>query len=81
MNAWRTYDEPLSNNERSEKVNLLEGYFKRNYDLKGKDWIKSLPEYERKAFIRYIQQLSDHGRMGGKARARNANRDELGRFI
>lgn len=56
--------------------------FKRRYNsLTGKDWIRSVLPEDRRAFVHIGMQAHDYGRLGGKARARTARRDEKGRFI
>ena len=60
---------------------LPAGYFKDRYPdiLDGSDWVRKLPEWERKAFAQYGLQHADHGRLGGVARAKTAVRIK-GRF-
>lgn len=57
----------------------LHGYFKEKYGpLSGQDWLKSLPEWERKAFSEMGWRASEYGRAGGKARASTARRVPAG---
>lgn len=60
----------------------LEGYFIQNYGpLKGRDWLRRLPKWERSALSRVAWSASDYGKSGGVARAQTALRDRRGRFI
>ena len=53
----------------------LKDYFVRNYGpLKGSDWLKDIPEWERQAFSYVGRSAADWGRLGGQARARTAKR-------
>jgi len=57
----------------------LTGYFTRTYGpLTGSDWLRYLPEWERKAFSETGWRASDYGRIGGKVRARTAKRVPAG---
>ncbi len=60
----------------------LKGYFKRTYGpLKGRTWLKGIPEQEQKAFAHIGRHMCLHGRMGGAVRAQTAQRDNRGRFL
>lgn len=59
----------------------LKGIFKARYpQLSGVDWVRRIEPEDRKAFIEIGMQAWDYGRMGGKARAKTARRDQRGRF-
>lgn len=62
-----------------EEIDLT-GVFKNRYELKGQDWVRSLPEEDRKFFVHIGMMHNDYGRMGGIARAKTGARDERGRF-
>lgn len=65
----------------SDNNESLSGYFIEHYSpLEGRDWIRSIPDYERQAFARVGFAASGYGVNGGKARAREAERDWKGRF-
>lgn len=49
--------------------------------LKGKDWLRHIPAEDRQAFSYIGRMAANHGKMGGIARARTANRDYRGRFM
>jgi len=49
--------------------------------LKGRDWIKTLPDEDKKVFIQIGLEAGDHGRLGGIARAETAKRDRRGHFV
>jgi hypothetical protein len=55
--------------------------FKNFSGLRGKDWLRSLPDEDRKAFSWIGIKESGFGRLGGKARAAQAKRDSRGRFL
>lgn len=56
------------------------GLFK-DYKLHGRNWLTTLGK-EEKSFFNYLGcAYNDHGRMGGKARAKTALRDKRGRFL
>jgi hypothetical protein len=55
--------------------------FKSRYILKGKDWIKSISEEDKRAFIQIGFKHSDYGRKGGLHRAKFGKRDGKGRFV
>lgn len=55
--------------------------FKSRYNLKGKDWINRVSLDDKKAFIEIGMAHNQHGRLGGIQRAKNAKRDNKGRFI
>ena len=60
----------------------LSGYFSKNYGpLKGSDWIRRIPVYERQALSYVGRVASNHGKSGGVARAATAKRDAKGRFV
>ncbi len=64
------------------KTTIYPDLFKRNYpELKGKNWLLSVSEEDRKAFIRLGFTHSDYGRKGGNVRAKTAQRDYRGRFV
>ncbi len=46
----------------------------------GRDWLRRIPQDDRKAFARIGMEAHNYGRQGGKARAANAKRDQKGRF-
>ncbi|MEI6415742.1 MAG: hypothetical protein WCP34_15990 [Pseudomonadota bacterium] len=46
----------------------------------GKDWVKNLPEQDKRVFIEIGLQAAEHGHLGGIARAKTARRDHKGRF-
>ena len=54
--------------------------FKSRYILKGKDWIRTIEPDDRKVFVELGMKHSEYGRLGGKARAKTAKRDQRGRF-
>mgnify|MGYP006935520912 CR=1 FL=1 len=55
--------------------------FKKRYQaLHGKDWLRRIEPDDKAAFVRLGMEAHDYGRMGGKARAESAKRDEKGRF-
>lgn len=54
--------------------------FKSRYDLKGKDWIKTISPEDRLAFVQIGFKHSDFGRKGGLKRAKTGKRDSRGRF-
>jgi hypothetical protein len=57
------------------------GLFKsRGYELRGKDWIRTVAPEDRAAFVDLGLQFADHGRSGGIARAQTGIRDLKGRF-
>jgi len=76
-------------NQKSERQpSVLNGYFKRNFPdlLEGSDWIRNIPDDDRRALAHIGYLLSGLGsprfqKKAGKARARDARRDEKGRFI
>jgi hypothetical protein len=60
----------------------LQGYFTANYaPLRGSDWLRRLPDWERQAFSRIGRTYALYGHLGGVARAHTALRDTKGRFI
>lgn len=60
---------------------IPEGYFKKNYDLQGSNWLRSVSVEDRQAFSHIGRSCAEHGRLGGVARAASAQRDHLGRFM
>lgn len=59
----------------------LSGLFKAKYGkLEGKDWIRKIDPEDARVLITVGLREMDFGRMGGKARAALAIRDERGRF-
>jgi hypothetical protein len=63
-----------------EKVSL-EGMFKKFQPLEGHDWLRRIPAEDREVFSWIGRTFHNHGKMGGKARARTANRCKCGKFI
>lgn len=51
-----------------------------SYQKTGSDWIRRLEPEDLKAFIELGMRSWDYGKLGGKARAKSAQRDEKGRF-
>lgn len=62
-------------------VEIPDGYFKNRYNLKGKDWLRMIPEEEKDIFVHCGLQNAGYGKLGGRARAATAKRDKRGRFI
>lgn len=62
-------------------LTIPKGYFKKNYRLHGRDWLRSVSVEDRQAFAHVGQSCAEYGRRGGQARAANARRDHLGRFM
>lgn len=57
------------------------GMFKRRYPvLRGRDWIRTVDSDDLQAFTAIGAEHFEYGRMGGRARAQAAYRDERGRF-
>jgi hypothetical protein len=56
------------------------GLFQRYQPLQGRDWVKNLPDEDRRVFVDIGLQAADHGKLGGVARAAEAQRDNHGRF-
>ena len=55
--------------------------FKSRYQLAGRrDWIRVLDPEDLIVFIRIGLAAADYGRLGGRARAATAKRDNRGRF-
>ena len=56
--------------------------FKNRYPkLKGRDWIKKIDPEDKQVFISIGMTHNQHGKLGGKHRAKNGLRDKRGRFI
>lgn len=63
-------------------MSSLVNYFKEKYaPLKGREWLKTLPKWEQKAFAQYGRSHAMHGVLGGTARAQTARRGPDGRFL
>lgn len=55
--------------------------FKNKYPtLRGRDWVRRLPDEDLQVFIDLGMRAWDYGRVGGRARAATATRDWQGRF-
>ncbi len=54
--------------------------FKQKYQLKGKNWVKTIEPDDLKVFIDIGMRFNDYGRMGGKVRGKTGKRDRRGRF-
>lgn len=62
-------------------MQIPEGYYSENFGpLTGRDWVRGLPEEERRAFARVGFAASGYGVLGGLKRAATAKRDRRGRF-
>lgn len=59
----------------------IAGCLKRKYELRGRDWLRTLPAYERQAFSGVGRFYAQHGHLGGVVRAATAKRDGRGRFM
>lgn len=56
--------------------NLFQSY----YPLKGKDWIRSIPQDDRRVFVDIGMQANDHGRLGGLAVLQKYGREHFARL-
>ena len=60
----------------------LTGAFKAKYpNLYGRDWLRLVDVEDQRVFIEFGLKCGDHGRLGGKARAKHGKRNEKGRYI
>lgn len=62
-------------------LTIPKGYFKQQYQLEGSDWLRRVSDEDRRAFSHIGRSRGEYGRKGGQARAANARRDHLGRFV
>lgn len=61
---------------------MYDNMFKNKYPmLKGKNWIQSLSDEDKKIFYELGAAANGYGHIGGVARVKQAKRDNKGRFI
>lgn len=84
LDAYEKSDAPHNGVWRMDgEVANIKGYFKSVYgELSGRDWLlKQVSREDQLAFAQLGRSKAGHGRMGGKARAEQAQRDSRGRFM